>query len=144
MENGRKRKIVVLDSTCFIQAWKLPEFRSELFTTGLVAGELRSAEASARFSSAGKVRIANPSGESIGRAKKVLGALGDRKLSEADISVLALAIELEAEVATDDYSLQNACRHVGIQFLPVSFKGIGEGNARKFPAKKGVGRDNNQ
>ncbi|MFH0962042.1 MAG: hypothetical protein V1820_05135 [archaeon] len=133
-------KAIVLDSTCFIQAWKLPDFqRFALFTTGLVAGELRSAEASARFSQVGRVKIRNPSKESVEKAKKLSEKIGDRRLSEADVSVLALALELALElpgaaVATDDYSLQNACSNAGIDFFPVSFRGIGK--KRKFSSRK--------
>jgi UPF0271 protein len=38
--------------------------------------------------------------------------------------VLALALELEAVVLTDDYSLQNLATYLGVPYRPVGLKGI--------------------
>jgi UPF0271 protein len=110
---------IILDSTCFLQVWKLPDFGGELMTTPQVASEMKSAVAQARFAQAG-MRIVSPKDASLQKAEKI----GEKKLSSADLSVLALAIERKAQVATDDYALQNACRKAGVGFVPVTQKGI--------------------
>ena len=57
-------------------------------------------------------------------------AVGDlRFLSEADIQVLALALELKDKdcnphIVTDDYSIQNVANKLGIQFAPLITFGI--------------------
>ncbi len=45
-------------------------------------------------------------------------------LSEADIEVLALALEFEAEIATDDYGIQNIAEKLGLKIIPVGEAGI--------------------
>ena len=47
--------------------------------------------------------------------------IGDKKLSDADVSLLALASEFRRDkkdftVVSDDYSVQNICRHLKIRF----------------------------
>ncbi len=103
--------------------------RFSFFTTGMVSGEMRSPEAIRRFSAVSPA-VKNPGKESVEEAKRISKKLNDKKLSEADISVLALALELNCPVVTDDYSLQNACFGAGIEPIPLSFKGISE--MRKF------------
>ncbi|MCL1905095.1 MAG: nucleic acid-binding protein [Methanomassiliicoccaceae archaeon] len=46
------------------------------------------------------------------------------RLSDVDISVIALAIDLNGTVMTDDFSIQNVCEIMGIEYLSVGTKGI--------------------
>lgn len=59
---------------------------------------------------------------------KVVGASmgsGDAgRLSDVDVSVIALAIDLEGTVMTDDFSIQNVCSIMGIGYRPVGTDGI--------------------
>lgn len=48
------------------------------------------------------------------------------RLSQADVEVLAVALALGAELATDDYTLQNVARRLAIPIRPVQMKGITE------------------
>jgi len=54
------------------------------------------------------------------RARKAATSTGDIELlSETDISVIALAIEMEnVLVLTDDFRIQNVLRSLGIRFQP--------------------------
>lgn len=129
------RNAVVLDSTCFIELPHLPPIEGGLFTTGLVLGELRSPQALSRFERVREgIAVRNPSKESLASARRAAESVGDRRLSPADLSVLALAIELRAAVATDDYSLENACKAAGVEFLPMARPGIS--GLRKHPRHK--------
>jgi len=48
------------------------------------------------------------------------------KLSKQDIGLLAIALEFNAEIATDDYGMQNIAKKLGIGFIPVGEHGIKE------------------
>ena len=54
------------------------------------------------------------SASAMEQAKACAGASGDlARLSDVDVDVLALALELNAVLVTDDYRLQNTYRHAG-------------------------------
>ena len=46
------------------------------------------------------------------------------RLSEVDMTVIALAADLDGTVLTDDFSIQNVCCIMGIRYMPVGTKGI--------------------
>lgn len=48
----------------------------------------------------------------------------DARLSSVDMEVLALALELNATLLSDDYSIQNLATHLGIGFASVGQQGI--------------------
>jgi endoribonuclease Nob1 len=53
---------------------------------------------------------------------KKSGDLG--RLSPVDITVIALGLDLEGTVLSDDYSIQNVCARLGIQYRAVGMNGI--------------------
>ncbi|MCL1811462.1 MAG: nucleic acid-binding protein [Methanomassiliicoccaceae archaeon] len=63
-----------------------------------------------------------PSVEKVTEAAKKSGDLG--RLSPVDISVLALAVDTGGTILSDDYSIQNVSRIMGIPFKPVGTTGI--------------------
>ena len=68
-----------------------------------------------------------PSNNSLELASKVATESGDLAgLSSVDLEILALALELEAILVTDDYRLQNCCLVAGIEHQPVLTDGISE------------------
>ena len=78
----------------------------------------------------GRLKIQVPGKAFIDKVKAAATAIGDAFwLSETDIQVLALALQLKMQgciplVATDDYSIQNVARHLGIEFAPLATFGI--------------------
>ncbi len=143
--------LLILDSPAFLQLHRLPPLERELLTTPQVVSEAVSAEARIRVAQAawagGKVRIAAPGKVGLARAGRAAARIGETKLSAADMSVLALALETGARVATDDYALQNACRAAGVGFVPLAQKGIASerkysfaciGCGKAFPPGKAV------
>lgn len=50
----------------------------------------------------------------------------DGRLTDADVDVLAVALGMEAELATDDYTMQNLARRLGIPIRGVAQAGITE------------------
>jgi len=103
-------------------------------TTPKVCDEIKTNSiARVRFNTAiesGKVKIKSPQGEFSNRIKISASKLGDAYLlSETDIQLLALALELKTqgkhpEIITDDYSIQNVAKHNNIEFYALATFGI--------------------
>jgi len=108
-------KVQVIDTAIFIQGVNV-----EGVTTPKVVDEVKDPESRLFLEgliSAGKVRVLQPSRESIEavmEAARKTGELGE--LSEADLEVLALAYELNGVLFTDDYNLQNIAKTLDIEF----------------------------
>ncbi len=45
-------------------------------------------------------------------------------LSEQDISIIALSLQLKAELVTDDFAISNVAKNLSIKVVPVMTKGI--------------------
>ncbi|WP_054846581.1 NOB1 family endonuclease [Sulfuracidifex tepidarius] len=74
--------------------------------------------------SSGKISVFKPKQSSMQEAMEYVRQVRDSTLSKADISVLALALELRpCLVLTDDFSLQNVLRLMGIEYKSVKVKG---------------------
>jgi len=131
-----KKKAIVLDASAFIagldpfslegHAFTVPGVRSEVSPSSMGSLRLRLAEES------GKLTVKEPSSEALEEARKASALLGDAiKLSDVDVELLALAIELKGEgyetlIITDDYAIQNVAKRLGIAFSPVATFGIKE------------------
>lgn len=82
--------------------------------------------------SSGRLRVRTPKEEFMTTVKSRAGSTGDISvLSETDLEVVALALELKSEghdtlVVSDDYSLQNLCNMLSINFKPMMTKGISQ------------------
>jgi UPF0271 protein len=93
------------------------------------------------------IKISGPKQEVVSEVKRAAETTGDiSRLSETDIEVLALALELNAVIITDDYSIQNLAMVLSIEYQPGVEEGITEifkwvskctGCARRFNGKKG-------
>ncbi|MBC7121070.1 MAG: nucleotide-binding protein [Candidatus Methanosuratus sp.] len=96
----------------------------------LYAGRTKSVTEISIASGRLKVRVPRP--EFVAVVKTRASSTGDlRVLSSTDLEVVALALELDSEgasvlVVSDDYSLQNLCTLLSIDFRPMVTKGISE------------------
>jgi UPF0271 protein len=61
------------------------------------------------------------------------------RVSEADLEILSLALELRAILLTDDYSIQNIATKLGVEYKGISQEGI-EKTIRWRNRCKGCGR----
>ncbi len=69
----------------------------------------------------------SPTIETIDQATKISLDTGDLDgLSETDLSLLALVIDIKGHLYTDDYRIQNVCSSAGIKWSPVETVGISE------------------
>ena len=74
-----------------------------------------------------QVRVTSPGSEARERVGVAAESTGDaHRLSPTDRDLLALALELGATLVTDDYSIQNLGRVLGVPFEPVLTPGIKE------------------
>ncbi len=123
----------ILDSAVFINASSFPflEKHSYIMTSSCEA-EVKELTAKMRLDAAfhsGKLSITDPCPASIQVARTLAKKHGDNRLSDADESVLALALEIADRkekvcVCTDDYSLQNLLKWRKIPFQGILQKGI--------------------
>ncbi len=76
----------------------------------------------------GKVRVVEPSNDSIAKVREKAGQTGD-VVSKTDVKLLALALDFNAEGAellTDDYAIQNLATMMKIPYRRVAMPGIKE------------------
>ena len=108
----------VLDSAAIINA----QFANGITVPEVIAElkDFASRELAHAKISEGKLIVKSPSPESVTKAKEQASP----RLSETDIQVLALGLELNEEIITDDYSLQASAKRLGLRYRPVIFKGI--------------------
>ncbi len=132
-ENTGKH-VIVLDTSAFIAGFDPFSLSTEQFTVPKVEEEIkRNSMVKMRLVTAiesGKLKVEAPTKEAINAAKASASRIGDSpKLSEADIELLALTLQLKTEgytpqIVTDDYSIQNVATKMGIEFLALATFGI--------------------
>lgn len=76
---------------------------------------------------AGGMQVVSPSGSCIEQVKKQAKRTGDHlRLSETDVEVVALAIQMDGTILTDDYSIQNIAKSMNIDYQGVAQEEIDE------------------
>lgn len=79
----------------------------------------------------GKLEVEEPSPASVKTVKNVVETTKDT-LSEADVRVIALAMDLAGCVVSGDYGIQNVCEILGISYVSAGVEGIDEVLQWKF------------
>ncbi|RLE60784.1 MAG: hypothetical protein DRJ49_00570 [Thermoprotei archaeon] len=131
--DGMNKKVLVLDASAFINL-KIPlhpDVDSIYVTTVQVLNELKDRMSKLHASIALMqriVRIDSPSENSLREVKSILKTLGE-KLSETDISVVALALDYkkmmkDVIILTDDYSVSNVAKFLDLKVKPLIRRGI--------------------
>jgi len=127
-------KVLVLDTSAFIagfdpltvpeKQYTVPEVKNELITGAMTRMRFNAAVDS------GKLTIKTPKSSVFQEIQEASKKVGDmRYLSEADLQVLALALELKGSgdsplIVTDDYSIQNVANKIGVEFTSLMTFGI--------------------
>jgi len=116
----------ILDTSAVINGFKI-EREDEIIIPLTVSEELKSGESRNRM----EVLLAlgatteTPGAESMKETREKAEKLGEiTRLSETDITVIALGLERNGCVVSDDYSIENLCSYMGLDFLPAHTKGI--------------------
>ncbi|MEM4256800.1 MAG: hypothetical protein QXZ13_00300 [Candidatus Diapherotrites archaeon] len=124
--------IIILDAAALINNENFTfDKKNKYCTTNLVIEEWKDYRTKALAENAIKnkmLKIRDPKEKAIEKAKKECEKTGTI-LQKADISVLALAIELTEKkhkpiIMTDDYSLQNCLKTLKIEYTPIAQTGI--------------------
>jgi UPF0271 protein len=71
------------------------------------------------------LRYAAPTAAARARVAAAAKESGDAmRVSRVDVDVLALALDVSGEILSDDYSIQNLARKLGIPYVAVGARGI--------------------
>ena len=112
----------ILDSSALFSMEDLPE--DSICPPG-VAEELRRYKDPRLDRWGDLLRISECTKESADRVREVARKSGDMgRLSDVDISVIALAIDVGGIILTDDYSIQNVSRIMGMDYKSIGTPGI--------------------
>ena len=129
-----RRRAIILDASAFIagydpfsvmdEQYSIPNVRKELSDKSLSRIRFDEAHACKRL------RLVEPDQRFVEEARRFSTEVGDISfLSDVDLKILALAIQLKREglspsIITDDYSIQNVARKIGVNFKPLATSGI--------------------
>jgi len=118
----------ILDASAFYAG--VP-FRSsnDYYTTSLVYDEIKhikkNHDALGILLEANRLKIREPDKESTEAAIKAAKDTGDfPQLSKQDISIIALCIEMNGEIISDDFAISNVAKNIGLKISPIMTQGI--------------------
>ena len=129
-----KKQVFIIDTSAILSGKPIRFGNVSIVTTPGVSNELSPGGRDFRtfeFLKETGLAIHEPSKKAINRVEKTAHETGDdRRLSFADIEIVALAIDInkepdqEAAILSDDYSIQNVASALQIKFEGFSQKGI--------------------
>ena len=118
----------ILDASAFYAG--VP-FRSssDCYTTSLVYDEIKhikkNHDALGTLLETNRLKIREPDNHSTSTATKAAKDTGDfQQLSKQDISIIALCIEMNGEIISDDFAISNVAKNLGLKISPIMTTGI--------------------
>jgi UPF0271 protein len=115
--------VIVLDSSALFSMEDLPE--GDCVCPPGVIDELRKYKDRRLDLWGDMLRVSDCSLESMEKVKEEARKSGDLgRLSPVDLTVIALGLDLDGVVYSDDYSIENVWTRLGIQYRPVGTGGI--------------------
>ena len=118
----------ILDASAFYAG--VP-FRSsnDCYTTSLVYDEIKhikkNHDALGTLLETNRLKIREPDKESTNTAIIAAKDTGDfPQLSKQDISIIALCIEMNGEIISDDFAISNVVKNLGLKISPIMTQGI--------------------
>jgi UPF0271 protein len=118
----------ILDASAFYAG--VP-FRSsdDCYTTSLVYDEIKhikkNHDALGTLLETNRLKIKEPNIKSTESAVKASKNTGDfPQLSKQDISIIALCIEMNGEIISDDFAISNVVKNLDLKVSPIMTKGI--------------------
>ncbi len=121
-----EEKGCVLDSSVLYYGKDLPAEYECIITPGVVRDlTAHGMEERLELLLGTKLRILSPSILSVKAVREAAERTGDiRRVSETDLEILAMAYELGYELVTDDYSIQNLAKVLGVNYRGMDQTGI--------------------
>lgn len=123
----------MLDTAAFVVGLDPSSISEDQYTVPMVREEIIEGTMPwVRFKTAigsGKLKVRKPDRPFLEKVKTTAANAGETLLSETDLQVLALALQLKMRgysplIATDDYSIQNVANLMGIEFTSLATFGI--------------------
>jgi endoribonuclease Nob1 len=116
---------MVLDAGAFYAGTLFLSSDEQMYTTSAVLDEVRHIKnkfyALEALRDSGRLAIQDPEPNQIEIVHRAAAKTGDRSsLSEADVSILALALQLTMPLVTDDYAVANVAAVLNIQVMPAT------------------------
>ncbi|MCH8914839.1 MAG: nucleotide-binding protein [Thaumarchaeota archaeon] len=118
----------ILDASAFYAG--VP-FRSsdDYYTTSLAYDEIKhikkNQDVLGTLLETNRLKIREPNKESTETAIKAAKDTGDfPQLSKQDISIIALCIEMNGEIISDDFAISNVVKNLGLKISPIMTQGI--------------------
>ena len=106
--------VLILDASAFFIAFPVTE---KIMTVPGVVSELKDIKGKARFevlTSMGLV-VSEPTSQSLKKVKEASIRSGDGSvLSQTDIEVIALALDVHGTICSDDFALQNTAQYLSL------------------------------
>ena len=134
MDSTKKSKTIILDTSAVLSGKPINFNNILIVTTPGVSNELKPGGKdyqTFQFLIGKGLTICSPSDESISEINNIILGTGDvGRLSNTDIEILALALDINKEgnrepvILTDDYSIQNVANYLKINFISISQRGI--------------------
>ncbi len=116
----------VLDTAALI-SWPLVELNEGMVVEGQIEEVRRVSEARIVEIDVANLKWIKPTEISIEKATNLAISSGDLAgLSDVDLRLLALTLEKNARLHTDDYRLQNICQMAGLNWSSVELSGISQ------------------
>jgi len=118
----------VLDASALLSGLDL-DLDGEMVTTDGVDAEVQKGKAgrNMEYLKEKGLRVLVPENEQLAAVREAAERTGDiARLSEVDVGVLALALQVCGTILTDDYSIQNTAETMGLRYMPLGQKGISE------------------
>ncbi len=118
----------ILDATAFYAG--IPFVSNDSFmTTSIVYEEVQHIKAKQgaleMLQQTNRLQIRDPNEKNINIVKEISIKTGDNTtISKQDVSIIALALENESELITDDFAVTNVAKHLKIQTSSLMTKGI--------------------
>ena len=103
----------------------------EFFTTSLIFDEIRHIKknhgAIETLMETKRLKITDPDSEFIEKIKTISKKTGDfNQLSMQDISAIALCLQMNGEIITDDFAISNVAKNLNLKVSPLMTSGIND------------------
>lgn len=116
----------VLDTSAILSGKDLPA-DCELFSSPKILEEIKHGRMKRQldFLLESGLKVFSPSEKTLAEVALAAERTGDAaRVSDADLEILALAMELGAVLLTDDYSIQNLASELDVKYKGIAQKGI--------------------
>ena len=118
----------ILDASAFYAG--VPFRSSDIwYTTNVVFDEIKhikkNHDALGTLLETNRLKIREPDAEATKTATDAAKKTGDYpQLSKQDMSIIALCIQNQGEIITDDFAISNVAKNLGLKISPIMTKGI--------------------